>query len=146
MKNLSLVALALSLLLASPAWAQDPPADDAAVKVVTLQKLVAVHNLRCDALLRGKQATTSANIHRSQLGHARGGLGLAGEAQIRQYEGQASAAFEEAGSLKRRVTRMADDFVTQQRALWYATVDIAQRIRIEKLILGAREILDTPCG
>lgn len=146
MKNLTLLAIVVALLTAAPALAGDPPASDAEVKVVTLKKLVAVRNLRCDALLRGKQATTSATIHRSQQRHAVGGLKLLAEAEIRRFEGEASAAFEESGALKRRLARMSESFLQQQRAAWYATVDIAQRIRIEKMILGAKDLLDEPCG
>jgi hypothetical protein len=146
MKNLPSLLVALAVCLAAPASAQDAAPAEGEVKVVTLQKLVAVRNLRCDALQRGKQATTSANIHRSQQGHARGVLQLNAEAEIKRFEGEASAAFEEAGAMKRRLTRMSEEFLTQQRAAWYATVDIAQRIRIEKMILGAKEIIDEPCG
>ena len=146
MKNLTLLAIAFALLTASPVLAGDPPAGDAEVKVVTLKKLVAVRNLRCDALLRGKQATTSASIHRSQQGHLLGALQMNAEELIKRYEGEASAAFEESGALKRRLTRMSEELLSQQRAAWYATADIAQRIRIEKRILGAKEILDEPCG
>ncbi len=146
MNKVTLLALVVALLTAGPVLAQDAPKEEAQATNVTLKKLVAVRNLRCDALRRGKQSTTSANIHRSQQRHARGTLQLNAEAQIKRYEGEAARAFEDAGSAKRRLTRMSDKYLKAQRAAWYATVDVAQRIRIEKRILGAKEILDEPCG
>jgi hypothetical protein len=146
MKNLILLATALVLMIAPPALAQDAPAAEPEVKAMTLRKLVAVRILRCDALMRGKQATTSANIHRSQARHTRGVIGLNNENEIKRFEGVAGRAFEDAGSAKRRLTRMSDRFLKEQRAAWYATPDIARRIQIEKMILGAKEILAEPCG
>lgn len=144
MKFLPLFVLSLVLLIPASGFAQEAPKDDA--PEITLKKLVAVRNLRCDALQRGKQATTSANIHRSQQKHARGGLASVSKQEIVRFERTAGAAFEEAGGLKRRLQRMSETLINSNREAWYATVDIAQRIRIEKRILAAQEIVEEPCG
>lgn len=135
-----LLGLALSLT-AVPAVAQDAqPASN-----LTLAKLVAVRNLRCDALQRGEQARLAADVHRASLTGASGVTRINAESQISQSEAEAGAAFEEAGNLKRRLGTMLERYVADHRLKWYQTPDEAERVRIEDLIGGAREIVAEEC-
>lgn len=130
--------LAAGSLLAVPVGAQDPG--------VTLPKLVAVRHLRCDALRRGKVATLSADIHRAEAARAqnpRDAVGANLEAASAAEE--AGTAIKEAGRLKRRLAEMGEVYVSAQRLSWYNTVDQAHKIRIERQIIAAQEIMSGRC-
>ncbi len=144
------VSLFAALLLAVPALAQDAPAEPAAAqqqpqKKSTLNKIVAIRNLRCDALLRAKTATMQANIFSSEASHARGSSKVTAEKSKNAHEGAAGAAYEEAGNLKRRMEKLANEYVEALRLKWYQTEDIAQKIRIERKIEASLEIVAEGC-
>ncbi len=145
-----LIALALLFLLAPGATAQESEATPAELadhkpSGITLAKLVAVKNLRCDALLRGKHARLEANVHRAEISSAQATRKIIVEQEAAMAEEQAGAAFEEAGNLKRRLASMLERFSADHKLLWYQTVDEAERVRIEDMIGGAREIAEEAC-
>jgi len=126
--------------VATPALAQEE------AREYTLANLTAVSQLRCDALRRGKLATRQADIHRTEATHARGPARISATQRVTETEAAASAAFEEAGRLKRRLARMVDAYVSARRLEWYQTVDQAQKIRLEGKITTAQDILEEGCG
>lgn len=143
------VSFFAAILLVVPALAQDAPAEPAAeqepTKKSTLNKIVAIRNLRCDALLRAKTATMQANIFASEITHARGPLKVNAEKSKNAHEGAAGAAYEEAGNLKRRMEKLASEYVEGLRLKWYQTEDVAQKIRIERKITASLEIVAEGC-
>ena len=145
-----LFAIGLSLTLAPAAAAQDAeetPADLADHKPsgITLAKLVAVKNLRCDALLRGKRARLRADIFRAEISSAQATRKIIVRQEATKAEEDAGAAYEEAGNLKRRLKSMLERFTADHQLLWYQTVDEAERIRIEEMITAGREIAEEAC-
>ena len=134
-----LVAVLLACL-ALPAMAQDAPAQH------TTANLAAVASLRCDALRRGKVATQQADIYRTEATHARGVARIEAEQRVADAEAKASAAFEEAGRLKRRLAGMVDAYVSQRQLEWYQTVDQAAKIKLEDKIGFARELMEQGCS
>jgi hypothetical protein len=145
-----LLALAVTLTLSPSASAQDSEATPAELadhkpSGITLAKLVAVRNLRCDALSRGKQARLKADIYRAEVSSAQLGRKIIVRQEATAAEEEAGAAYEEAGNLKRRVKSMLERFTADHQLLWYQTVDEAERVRIEEMINGAREVVDEAC-
>ncbi len=145
-----LLALAVTLSVAPPASAQESEATPAELadhkpSGITLAKLVAIRNLRCDALQRGKTARLRADIHRSEVSSAQAGRKIIVRQEATAAEEQAGAAYEEAGNLKRRLKRMLERFTADHQLLWYQTVDEAERVRIEEMIITGREIVDEAC-
>jgi len=149
MRSITSVLVLLSVLSLAPVATAQSPAAGATTSQpsnLTLAKLVAVRNLRCDALNRGKAARLRADIHRAELTGAMGPSKINVESKVSQAEAEAGAAFEESGGLKRRLATMMERYIADHRLLWYQTTDEAERIRLENLINGAREIIDEPCG
>lgn len=147
---LALTTLALSLTLGAPASAQESEATPAELadhkpSGVTLAKIVAVKNLRCDALNRGKRARLKAQIYLAEIPSAQATRKIIVEQEATQAEAEAGAAYEEAGNLKRRLKRMLERFTADHRLLWYQTVDEAERVRLEEMIAGANEIVEEAC-
>ncbi len=145
-----LLALAVTLTLAPSASAQESEATPAELadhkpSGITLAKLVAVRNLRCDALQRGKTARLKADIYRSEALSAQAGRKIIVKQEASAAQEQAGAAYEEAGNLKRRLKRMLERFTADHQLLWYQTVDEAERVRIEEMITAARETVDEAC-
>ncbi len=145
-----LLALAVTLTLSPSASAQESEATPAELadhkpSGITLAKLVAVRNLRCDALQRGKTARLQADIHRAEVSSAQATRKIFVRQEASAAEEQAGAAYEEAANLKRRLKRMLERFTTDHQLLWYQTVDEAERVRIEEMITAGREIVDEPC-
>ena len=145
MQSLIRLVLVLSVLSFAPAASGQPSGDGSDTPTLTLAKLVAVRNLRCDALGRGKRARLRADIHRAEVRSTLGPTKVNVQSKVTQAEAEAGAAFEEAGSLKRRLDGMLERYVADSRLQWYQTVDEAERVRLEDLIGGAREIVDDPC-
>ncbi|MCO4772898.1 MAG: hypothetical protein KDA24_22895, partial [Deltaproteobacteria bacterium] len=115
MHRFTLLVTALATLsFAAPAPAQ-APAEAKKAPTLTLAKLVAVRNLRCDALSRGKRARLRADIHRAELTGAFGPSKISVETQIAQSEAESGAAFEEAGNLRRRLEGMTERYVSDHR-------------------------------
>lgn len=141
MRRFTLVALLAALSLPAVASSQDEVPEN----TITLAKLVAVRNLRCDALDRGKRARLRADIHRAELTGTLGPAKINVETQVSQAEAESGAAFEEAGRLRKRLGGMHERYVAHHRLLWYQTPDEAERVRLEDLIHGAKEIIDAPC-
>ena len=142
--------LGSTLLLPSRLPAQDAEATPAELadhkpSGITLAKLVAVKNLRCDALLRGKRARLRADIHRAEISSAQATRRIIVEQEATQAEEEAGAAYEEAGNLKRRLQGMLERFTADHRLLWYQTVDEAERVRLEEMIVAGREIAEEVC-
>jgi hypothetical protein len=138
----SLLCVVLLSAVAAPGFAQEGEED----KAYTLANLRAVSDLRCDAIRRGKVATRQADIYRTEAYHARGIAQIQAEQRMSDSEAGASAAFEEAGRLKRRLARMVDAYVSARRLEWYQTVDHAVKIRVEGKILFAQELLQAGCS
>jgi hypothetical protein len=145
MRSITRLLFVLSVLSFAPVVTAQAPAAEDGAPTITLAKLVAVRNLRCDALGRGKRARLRADIHRAEVGSTLGPNKINVESKVTQAEAEAGAAFEEAGSLKRRLGGMLDRYVADSRLQWYQTVDEAERVRLEDLIAGANEIVDEPC-
>lgn len=139
-----LLLLCSPLLVLSPAVAGPDDALPPATQI-TLPKLVAVRDLRCDAIRRGKAERLKADIHRAETTSARPTDRIDAERRVSDREATAAAAFEEAGRLKARLERMTEAFIGARRKEWHGTVDEAERIRLEELILQAREFLDLGC-
>ena len=147
---LVLLVFGFALVSSSTAPAQDPeptPAElaDHEPSGLTLAKLVAVKNLRCDALNRGKRARLRADIHRAEISSAQVTRKIIVEQEATMAEEEAGAAYEEAGNLKRRLARMVERFTADHRLLWYQTVDEAERVRLEEMIAAAGEVQDEAC-
>lgn len=145
-----LAALGLTFALAPATSAQENEATPAELadhkpSGITLAKLVAVKNLRCDALNRGKRARLKADIHRAEISSAAATRKIIVEQEATQAEEEAGAAYEEAGNLKRRLKRMVERFTADHRLLWYQTVDEAERVRLEEMIGAAVEIQEEAC-
>lgn len=126
----------------TPAGAAEPQVDGSRL---TLPKLVAVRQLRCDTIRRGKENKTRSEIARAELSSARPMDRMLAERKIQDAEAATSAVFEEAGRLRQRLERMGEAFIASRRKEWHATPDEAERIRIEELIFQAREILEVGC-
>ena len=139
-----LFLLFVALLLGSlalPAVAQErEPAQH------TTANLTAVAQLRCDALRRGKVSTQQADIYRTEASHTSGVGRIQAEQRVSDAEAAASAAFEEAGRLKRRLVGMVDGYVSARQLEWYQTVDQAQKIRFEVKIEFARSLTAPGCS
>lgn len=112
----------------------------------TTANLAAVATLRCDALRRGKVATQQADIYRTEASHSAGVARVQAEQRVSDAEANASAAFEEAGRLKRRLKGMVDAYVSARQLEWYQTVDQAVKIRLEDKIKYARELMEEGCS
>lgn len=145
-----LIVLALSLTLSPAASGQEAvetPAELADHKPsgITLAKLVAVKNLHCDALQRGKRARLRATIFRSEISSAQVTRKIIVEQEATQAEEEAGAAYEEASNLKRRLNSMLERFTADHRLLWYQTVDEAERVRLEEMISAGRAVGDEVC-
>lgn len=141
MRLIGLLSALLLLIAAVPAHAQDGEGSE-----ISLANLAAVSALRCDALRRGKVATRQADIYRSEASHAAGMARINAEQRVSQKESEASAAFEEAGRLKRRLARMTEGYVSARRLDWYQTVDQAVKLRLEDKINAAQEIQSEGCS
>lgn len=144
MSPVRLIALLFAAVLlgspVAPAFAQDAPAQH------TTANLSAVATLRCDALRRGKVATQQADIYRTEASHASGVARIQAEQRVTDAEATASAAFEEAGRLKRRLKGMVDGYVSARQLEWYQTVDQAKKIKLEDKIKFARELMEEGCS
>lgn len=149
MRSITSLLVLVSVLSFAPAVTAQSPADGAAVSEpsnLTLVKLVTVRNLRCDALKRGKAARLRADIHRAELTGTLGPGKINVESQVAQAEAESGAAFEESGGLKRRLAKMMERYISDNRLQWYQSPDEAERIHLENRINGAKEIIDEPCG
>jgi|GEM_PF-5875150 len=122
------------------------PAPAMATKGSGLNKLVQLKILRCDALQRGKLARMKGDIYRSDALHATPIRKIELERLLAEQMQQSGAAFEESGSVKRRLERQADAFISEQRMAWYKTTDQARKIKIEDLIAEAQRMLESGCG
>ena len=141
-------ALIASLLLAggvASAAAQPAPAA-APSETVTLAKIGAVQELRCDAKRRGKAETMKTNIYRAEMDALRGPAKAGYKSKVEEAEAKAAASYEEAGSLKRRLDRMVEGYVSARRLDWYKQVDEAEKIRLEEMILLALDIRQDGCA
>lgn len=149
MRSITSLLVLVSVLSFAPAVTAQSPADGAAVSEpsnLTLVKLVTVRNLRCDALKRGKAARLRADIHRAELTGTLGPSKINVESQVAQAEAESGAAFEESGGLKRRLGKMMERYISDNRLRWYQSPDEAERIHLENRIKGAREVIEEPCG
>jgi hypothetical protein len=140
-RSVCVVLFVVMATLSAAAW---PEAE--AKEQYTLANLVAVSHLRCDALGRGKAATRQADIFRTEAYHSGGAAKIRAEEKMVEAEAVAGAAFEEAGRLKRRLARMVDAYLSARRLEWYQTVDFGEKIRLEDLILAAKEVLNQACS
>lgn len=145
-----LLALAVTLTLAPSALAQESEATPAELadhkpSGITLAKLVAVRNLRCDALQRGKTHRLKSDIYSAEVSSAQAGRKIIVRREASAAQERASAAYEEAGNLKRRLKSLHERFTADHQLLWYQTVDEAERVRIEEMLTAGREIIDEPC-
>ena len=136
-----LLGAALLGSAALPAFAQEREASQH-----TTANLAAVATLRCDALRRGKVATQQADIYRTEASHTSGMARIPAEQRVADAEAAASAAFEEAGRLKRRLAGMIDAYVSARQLEWYQNVDQAVKIRLEDKIGYARELMKQGCS
>ena len=120
--------------------------EGAANETVTLAKLGAVQELRCDAKLRAKSETLKTNIYRAEMNALRGPAKMGYKAKVDEAEAKSAASYEEAGSLKRRLSRMVESYVSARRLDWYKQVDEAEKIHLEEKILLALEIEQDGCA
>ena len=60
-------------------------------------------------------------------------------------QGRAAAKLEELGSLKQRLGRMVDRYISDRQAKWHATKDVAVRIGLEDDILKANALFSGGC-
>jgi hypothetical protein len=143
--RISLVVASLFALtsVGGPAFAQSDPAP---ASTVTLAKLGAVQELRCHAKRRAKAETMKVNIYRAEMNALRGPAKMGYKAKVDEAEAKAGASNEEAGSLKRRLLRMADGYVSARRLDWYKQADESEKIHIEEKILLALEIRESGCA
>ncbi len=144
---LTAAVLLLTASIAGPAGAQDRRGDPAAPsETVTLAKIGAIQELRCDAKRRAKSETLKTNIYRAEMNALTGPAKLGYKAKVEEAEARAAASYEEAGSLKRRIDRMVDGYVSARRLDWYKQVDEAEKIHLEEKILLALEIQAGGCA
>jgi hypothetical protein len=151
MTSLRFALFAASMFLlgafAAPAHAQGR--DGASVepaKNVTLAKLGAIQELRCDAKRRAKAETLKTNIYTAEMNALTGPAKMGYKAKVMAAEANAAASYEEAGSMKRRLDRMVDGYVSARRLDWYKQVDEAEKIHLEEKILLALEIQTSGCA
>ena len=137
-------SLLAALLFGDVAFAQDTAREPS--ETMTLAKLGAVQELRCDAKRRGKAESLKTNIYRAEMNALRGPARTGYKAKVAEAEAKAAASYEEAGSLKRRLDRMVEGYVSARRLDWYKQVDEAEKIHLEEKILLALEIQTGVCA
>jgi anti-sigma28 factor (negative regulator of flagellin synthesis) len=115
--------------------------------VPTSDRLVAVRNLRCEALDRAKAATIRANIRAGEMSAARNPVArITVERQLQAEQSAASSVYEEAAMLRRSLTRMVERYTTALQQNLESIEDADQKTRLENRIEEGQAILDRSCN
>ena len=129
------------------AEATAPVTAQRAQNVPTTDRMVAIRNLRCQALARAKAATVRANIKATEVSGARNPVvRITAERQLQAEQSAASSAYEEVAALRRRLSRMVDQYTTALQQDLEGTEDAEQRTRLENQIEAGQAILDRSCN
>jgi len=139
-------ALLLSASFTGSAEAQNRAPQGEPSETVTLAKIGAIQELRCDAKRRAKSETLKTNIYRAEMNALTGPAKMGYKSKVEEAEAAAAASYEEAGAMKRRLDRMVDGYVSARRLDWYKQVDEAEKIHLEEKILLALEIQASGCA
>ena len=125
MRVLSGILLAVALL--SPSISEAEPAPE-----ITTTKLYSQLRLLCETEDAVERSQREATLH-------------AGSERGSAAQGRAAAKLEELGSLKQRLGRMVDRYISDRQAKWHATKDVAVRIGLEDDILKANALFSGGC-
>ena len=120
-------AFLVAAALLSPSLAEARPAPE-----VTMTKLYSQLRLLCETEDAVERSQREATVH-------------AGSERGSAAQGRAAAKLEELGSLKQRLERMVDRYISDRQAKWHATKDVAVRIGLEDDILKANALVSGGC-
>ena len=120
-------AFLVAVALLSPSLAEARPAPE-----VTMTKLYSQLRLLCETEDAVERSQREATVH-------------AGSERGSAAQGRAAAKLEELGSLKQRLERMVDRYISDRQAKWHATKDVAVRIGLEDDILKANALVSGGC-
>jgi len=151
------LACAVVALLTPSSRAQEAPADEtaaatsaapeAAEEVPTLEKIQEMYALWCETLDTAKRAQRKADAYQSSAASMPPGAGqITAQQNASQARTEADTNFATAGTLKKRVAELVEQFCAAEQAALDQATDDETRRQIEERMALAQELVDGGCS